>query len=124
MARRSVGYYNSIKVYRREWKAKHPQKCMYCGDDKNPLKLEIHEIERRSQATNKWWPIDGCNGLLLCNHCHQTYFSSMPHVKQLAVKKKMDPVHYNLRMWLRIRPRPLTYVTEYEVDVALREMYK
>lgn len=113
--RRSVSYYNSIKVCRREWKASTPDFCMYCLKPFPDLKLQVHEIERRSHAHNKWWPESGCNGLKLCERCHAGEFSTMPHAKQLAVKLIQDPECFDLGEWLSIKPRPPEYVTLREV---------
>lgn len=128
--RRSVSYYNSIKVYRREWRAKQVQRCMLCLDARKPEKLQVHEIDRKSQAPNNWWPlededgndINGCNGILTCGLCHATKLDTMPHAKQLAIKLISDPDHFNLKAWLSIKPRPSSYVTMEEVMEEVRKM--
>jgi hypothetical protein len=123
--RRAVSYYNSIKVCRREWKHSRPRRCMSCMEVFPWDRLEVHEIERRSMASNKWWPITDegrhCNGLLLCRECHSGQFATMPHAKQLALKAVMDPENYDLQAWLDIKPRPSTYATQEEVDEYMKE---
>jgi hypothetical protein len=63
--------------------------------------LEIHEIERRSAAPNRWW--SPCNALLLCPKCHATDFAAMPHARQLAIKLVKDPEDFDLDEWLLIK---------------------
>lgn len=118
--RRAVKYSNSIRVDRREWRHSMPQMCMHCDWDEKPKLLEVHEIERRSQAVNRWW--HRCQGLLLCHACHSGIYDSMPHARQLAVKYLKDPEHYDLEAWLKIKPRPSTYVTEEEVMREVRDL--
>ncbi len=105
-------YYLSIKQDRYDWRDDQPQRCMKClkrfGGFRRP---EIHEIERRAQAPKNW--AQRCNYLLLCNPCHWDMDDAeqWPHARQLALKRRMDPVHFDMRLWLAIKPRPETYVT-------------
>ena len=109
---KSRNYYASIKRSRDEWKNSLPQKCMWCGMSGF---MEIHEIERRSHAHNKWWPESGCNGLLLDGECHAGPFAAMPHVRQSAVKLLRDPERFDLNEWLSVGGRLSSYVTLREV---------
>lgn len=118
--RRSVNYYNSIKVERKEWKHEQPEKCCFCLKPERYIKLEVHEIERRSAAPNNWG--HRCNYLLLCRRCHSEEFDTMPHKTQLAVKLIQDPSNFDLKEWLAIRPRPSSYVTMEEVMKEVEEL--
>lgn len=120
--RKSVSYYNSIKVIRREWKHSMKRRCMLCLRVLPWEKLEIHEIDRRSQLPNKWWPENGCNGLLTCRQCHMERLDSMPHAEQLAYKLVQDPENFNLAAWLSQKPRGPEYVTMAEVMEHVREL--
>jgi hypothetical protein len=68
--------------------------------------LDVHEIERRSQAPGHW--AHRCNYLLLCRECHTGPFDSMPHAEQLAYKLLWDTMHFDLERWLRLRDADLT----------------
>ena len=92
-------YYQSIKDVREQWREQQEQRCMYCLVLRGPF--EVHEIERRSQATRSWG--SPCNYLLLCNYCHGTTFAAMPHHRQLAVKLVSDPDEFDLQGWLAIK---------------------
>jgi hypothetical protein len=118
--RRAVSYYNSIKVDRREWKAEQKEQCCYCLAKIPYDRLEIHEIERKSQAPNRWGL--ECNYLLLCRTCHAGPFATMPHAKQLAVKLIQNPNDFDLKEWLTIRPRPWSYCTMAEVVQEMRDL--
>jgi hypothetical protein len=120
--RKSVSYYNSIKVIRNEWKQSMPERCMWCEGSFPRIKLEVHEMERKSHARNRWWPEDACNGLVLCPHCHSEYFATMPHAKQLAVKLLEDPNHFNLQGWLEVGGRPDSYVTMEDIVEEVKEL--
>lgn len=100
-ASRSREYYNRIRRNRTKWKESVPQKCMWCSKPDTYYPLEIHEIERRSQAYGRWGVL--CNYLLLCRNCHSGIFDSMKHAKQLSVKMIKDPVNFNLEDWLTIK---------------------
>lgn len=114
---KSRDYYNSIKEDRYEWRDSMSDRCMLC---RNPLMgfrwAEIHEIERRSHAPNRWW--HRCNGLVLCRICHDEMdnAATWPHSRQLALKRRMDPNHFDLEAWHEIGRRPLTYVTYRELE--------
>ena len=99
-------YYDTIKDARNEWRNSQPNHCMYCVRAPcGGFPLEVHEIERRSQAPGRW--AHPCNYLLLCHFCHADHFDTMCHPKQLAVKLKRDPDHFDLEEWLRIRDKDL-----------------
>lgn len=110
-------YKRSVRADRHAWRDEMPQKCMHCGRKFVGFRWpEIHEIERKSQAPLNWW--HRCNGLVLCNPCHSEFGDARlwPHARQLALKRRMDPTHFDLKAWLQIKPRPSTYVTEKEID--------
>ena len=60
-----------------------------------------------------------CNYLILCHSCHAGPFASMPHAKQLAVKKAKDPQNYDLAAWIELSGKAETYVTEEDVTDEL-----
>jgi hypothetical protein len=115
---RAMNYKNEVKVERNEWKASMPEKCMWCETKLPYIKLEIHEIERRSQAPKRWGSV--ANYLLLCRECHQGEFDAMPHMRQLAVKLLVDPNNFCLEEWINIKPRVPSYVTMADVIQELR----
>jgi hypothetical protein len=94
-------YYRLIRRDRDEWKNSMPQVCCGCGRAIPRKLLQIHEIERRSQAQRTWG--HRSNYLLLCAGCHAGDFDSMPHADQLARKLLHDPEHFDLNVWLKIR---------------------
>jgi hypothetical protein len=117
-------YYASIKQSRVEWAQSKGGVCMACGDRGGFTGLSIHEIERRSHASDRW----ACTSsyLLLCQQCHEGPFASMSHVDQLAIKKVRDPSDYDLQKWLRIRDPELRAprrITEEEVDEAVLRIF-
>ncbi len=91
-------------------------RCWSCG--RTPWgRLEIHEIERRSQAPRTW--AHDCNYMLVCNACHMNDMATMPHAEQLARKMIIDPKHYDLKTWLTLRSGGgPDRVTQEEVDTA------
>ena len=95
---------------------------MYCLRPFPEIKLEVHEIDRKSQCPNAWWPISGCNGLKLCTECHSDEFATMPHAKQLAVKLIQDPGCFDLKEWLSVKPRAPNYVTMEEIMGYVKEL--
>lgn len=97
----SKEYYESVKESRREWAAGMPKTCMWCGRKEAWPGLQIHEIQRRSQSPRRWGSLS--NYLVLCSACHSGEFETMPHAKQLAVKKIMDPENFDFEEWLTIR---------------------
>lgn len=102
---------------RNGWRDLMPQRCMWCGKSEREATcgLTIHEMERKSHAPRRW--AKRINYLLLCwEPCHRVIFDSMPHAAQLAIKKLHDPRHYKLKAWHAIGGRPLTYVTQAEVN--------
>jgi hypothetical protein len=117
-------YYDSIKADRYEWRDSLPNKCMWCGRDflrRGEFRWpEIHEILSRAQAPNRWW--FRANGLVLCNDpCHERAAASS-HAMQLSVKKRRDPAHYDLQLWLATRnPAAMQYVTEAEIEELIRK---
>ena len=114
---KSQAYYNSIKEDRCDWRDTRRQRCMACSRPFSGFHLpEVHEIERRGQAQNRWW--HRCNALLLCMECHIDFGSAAewPHARQLALKRRQDCEHFDLKAWLVIRGRPESYVTADELD--------
>jgi hypothetical protein len=107
-------YYAIVKDDRNQWRTEQEQQCMFCCA--SGLSLEIHEIERRSHAKNRWGM--RCNYLLLCGSCHHRHFDTMAHSRQLAVKLVMDPEHFDLETWLKIRDPSLNAPTR----VTLRDI--
>jgi len=84
-----------------------------------PYGLEIHEIERRSHAPKRW--ANRCNYLLVCFACHSDRIPFMLHAKQLNIKRRRDPEHFNLEEWLRIADPELrapNRVTMEEIEEA------
>jgi hypothetical protein len=74
---------------------------MYCQQGPDWLPLQVHEIERKSQAPKRWG--SRSNYLLLCQNCHAGPFANMDHPAQLSVKLLRDPDHFNLPEWLMLR---------------------
>ena len=116
---KAAAYYRSIKEDRDLWRIEKPQKCMCCG---NTSRLEIHEIERRSHASNNWW--HRSTALLLCQTCHAGPFAAMPHARQLAYKRLRDFMCFDLSAWLSLANRPLSYVTPDEVEAEMASITK
>lgn len=111
-------YYRSIRKDREAWRDEMPPRCMRCRKKFDDWRWsEIHEIEKRSQAPKSW--ARRCNYLLLCNPCHWGMDEpEWTHARQLALKRRMDPEHFDLVAWLAIKPRPATYVTMDEIRRA------
>lgn len=101
-------YYEMIREDRETWRASVQDVCMSCGaEEVNSWPgLQIHEIERRSQAPKAWGEL--CNYLLLCPTCHMGPFATMAHDRQLACKLISDPNNFDLEEWMRIRDPVLT----------------
>jgi hypothetical protein len=93
-------YSQQVRADREAWRANTPDVCMYCGVS-GIYGLEVHEIDRKSHARNRWGV--RCNYLKLCRTCHANAFASMPHDRQLAVKLICDVDNFDLEEWLRIR---------------------
>ena len=112
---KSLSYYLQVKPDRDAWKADQPSRCWWCdvAEWESAGPLQVHEIERKSQAPGRWGK--RCNYCLLCAECHESPFGSMPHARQLALKYLHDPLHFSLEEWLSIKPRPESYVTMDEV---------
>jgi hypothetical protein len=112
-------YKQRAKADRDAWRDEMPDKCMACGRHLGGFWWpEVHEIERKGQAQYSW--AHRCNYLKLCHPCHTEMddYSIWPHARQLALKQRMDPEHFDLAAWLAIKPRPETYVTEDEIRRA------
>jgi hypothetical protein len=120
---RSTQYKLQVEQDRQSWQREQPKCCMYCRENPRWPELQIHEIERKSQAPLSW--ASRSNYLLLCQSCHADVFATMPHAKQLALKYLCDPKHYNLSEWLRIKDpkgRAPNRVTQEEVDRYAQEL--
>lgn len=96
-----MDYYLTVRDDRELWRKQTPDACMYCGQMNVHFPLEIHEIERKSHAPERWGVRS--NYLKLCRYCHSHEFAAMPHAKQLAVKLCRDIDNFDLDEWLRIR---------------------
>jgi hypothetical protein len=120
---RAEQYHLRAQTDRRAWKHEQPSRCMFCSASPQWPELQVHEIERRSQAPRTW--AQRCNYLLLCQPCHAGQFATMPHAKQLALKFVRDRSHYDLQEWLRIKDpigRAPDRVTQEEVDRFVAEL--
>lgn len=113
---------------RARWKERTAKRlrgrCMGCGLV-SWWPLEVHEVERRSQAPTRWKHT--CNYLLLCANCHGREFDSMPHAKQLAHKLYWDAGCFDLDAWLRLKDPTLKApqrVTLAEVEAHLPYLRK
>jgi len=99
--------------------------CWVCGNSGiGVMALQIHEMERRSQATHYQWA-DLCNYFMTCATCHMDDLAAMPHAKQLAYKYIHDPDNFNLERWLRLKDPVLRAphrVTEQEVMSHVDEL--
>lgn len=113
-------YYREVAPDRDEWRSAMPCRCMWCGTSRAFPGLEIHEIERRSHAKDRWGV--RCNYLLLCSLCHGGHFSCMPHAKQLAVKFVRDRENFDLDSWLRIRDPHLKAPDRVTMNDVMREV--
>ena len=93
-----------------------PQCCMVFPQKDRCL--DIHEIERRSACSKRW--MHRSNYLLLCRRCHRLMgTAAWPHARQLALKLRRDPQHYDLDAWLRLADPELKApdrVTQAEVE--------
>lgn len=96
-------YNMDARKLRNKWRDSliDPDRCMYCGKGDGWPGLQIHEIERRSQAAGRW--AHTANFLVLCEQCHADEFGAMPHARQLAVKLLKDAEHFDLSAWLKIK---------------------
>jgi len=72
--------------------------CWVC-QSKNDI--QIHHIERRSQAPKRYDVPE--NLFLVCGDCHTAKFHNRSHAWQLAVKLVWDSENFDLEKWLRIR---------------------
>ena len=120
---RAEEYRLEIEQDRQAWYHEQPKRCMYCGASPRWPELQVHEIERKSQAPRSW--AQRCNYLLLCQPCHAGPFATMPHAKQLALKYLCDPEHFDLSGWLKIKdPNGLApnRVRQEEIDKYVQEL--
>lgn len=117
-----MSYYEEVREEREVWRAATPDQCMYCGTlECNAWPgLEVHEIERKSQAPKTWGST--CNYLKICNRCHAGPFATMDHSKQLAVKLIKDFEHFNLMEWLRLRDPQLRAPERVTMDEILSHL--
>ena len=108
-----------LKARREQWRASQPQRCWdkECRGGALWLGLQVHEIERKSQAPKRW--CHECNFALLCAECHGGRWATMPHAKQLAYKLVHDPEHFDLGKWLSLQPRGPRYVTMADISEHL-----
>jgi len=93
--------------------------CQCCGSAFTYSSLEVHEIDRRSQAPGSWGV--EVNLLLVCRHCHAAVIPGMSHAEQLCLKRHYDPEHFDLQAWLKIRDPELkapNRVTIQDIDDA------
>lgn len=101
------------------WAIRFPS-CWVCGSGADSWPpLATHEICRRGQSTKALHP---CNYFRTCGRCHDQYLDSLstaPHAVQLAIKMENDGENYDLAKWLEIAGKPLTYVTQQEVDACI-----
>jgi len=84
--------------------------------------LEVHEIPRgphRKAALTQ----TSCF-LATCRACHQGELDSMGIPEQLAIKRALDPEHYDRIRVNLIRARQPEAITEEEVDEALTRLQK
>jgi hypothetical protein len=111
---KSEKYRRSIEKDRNAWRAEMKQICMRCC--RRYWLLDVHEIECKSHAPNRWW--HRCSALLLCRPCHREMNEAggWPHSRQLWLKRTMDPKHFDLAAWHAIKPRPTGYVTMEEIE--------
>ena len=96
-------YERLIAAARQLWRLSRDPFCMGCGKPgamEGHWRLQVHEIERRSHARNRWG-IEA-NYLLLHPECHADAFASMSHTEQLAHKLICDPECFDLAAWLCI----------------------
>lgn len=117
---KSDRYKASVRKDRYAWRDEMPQRCMNCLKRFGGLRWpEIHEILTRGRAPNNW--AFCANYLLLCNPCHAEV-GTWQDAEQLALKKRRDPAHYDLQLWLATRnPAAMQYVTEAEIEELIRK---
>ena len=92
-------YYELIRDDRQEWASWFPMcwncRWLYGTIDRENLRISIetHEMIPRSKAPRSWGI--RANYCRLCNTCHANVVTlSLAH--QLALKKHLDPKHYDL----------------------------
>lgn len=104
------------------WLALVPKRCMFCGCGCEWPGLQVHHIARRSHAPRSPVRDMSYNLLLLCERCHSVDFAAMTAAKQLCVKKLIDPQHYDLQAWLKIKdPELKAPLRVTEADVLAEE---
>lgn len=87
---------------REKWRNGRRQECWVCLSGGDPWRgLQIHEIERRSHAPQRW--ADYCNYFLTCPTCHEQHLSTMSHARQLAYKWIHDNPNFDLKRWLKLK---------------------
>jgi 5-methylcytosine-specific restriction endonuclease McrA len=117
-------HYQDMKDDREAWKLSQKPQCWACQELFRHDRLDVHEILRRSRTLR---PFGRWNLTLLCRKCHDGHDVAASNresmTRMLARKKYFDPMHYNLLAWLCARDqRALQFITEEEVEHALREL--
>lgn len=113
-------------VTREEWSGDH-MLCMVCGYvSLSGENLETHEIARgtaRAAAVTEpaaWLRVCGA----FATNCHDALgdYKQWPVVRQLALKKMLDPYHYDRVAVNLLRDREPEAITEDEVDKCVQRM--
>jgi hypothetical protein len=101
---------------RRAW-AESFDRCWVCGADERGafLRLETHEIARRSKATKSW--ADVRNYVRTCDRCHDDIFDWLPAAVQLAIKAEHDPDNYDRDFINQIRNEAENAIDEHTVQL-------
>jgi hypothetical protein len=115
-------YYQSIRADREAWRNETKAICFNCRRTEWQCgQLHIHECEKRSQAPRSWG--HRANYVKYCPTCHgRAHDENWPHGSVLAMKQIHDRLHYNLHIWLSLKPRPSTYLTELEIEAFVAAM--
>lgn len=112
-------------ITRSEWSRQHCY-CFVCGFSScDGYGLETHEIARgyaraKSMTEPSTW-LRACNSQTK-EDCHRRKLDGMSIVKQLALKKRFDPEHYNRQRVNVLRRRQPDAITEAEVAAAMRTL--
>ena len=118
---KAAAYADAVREDRQQWVLDlvDQHACMWCGGEADFTGFQVHEMIRRSHASNSWW--NRANALWVCGPCHAGPIASAPLAQQLACKLLCDPEHFDREAVLRIRDeRAMEFVTLRDIVRYLR----